>query len=116
MPATPYNFTIEQGTTFTIAFAYRDSAGNPINITGFSARMHARQPIESARTLINATTANGLLAITGVTGTITLSMTATQTAALNFTTARYDLELESPAGIVTRLIEGTITLSKEVTR
>lgn len=116
MPAAPYNFTIEQGTTFTVSFAYRDSAGAPINLNGYVARMHARQPLESSRTLINATTANGLLVITAVTGTITLNLTATQTAALSFTTARYDLEIESPAGIVTRLVEGTITLSKEVTR
>jgi hypothetical protein len=116
MPAATYNFTIEQGATFTITFGYRASTGAPINLTGFSARMHARQPLESSRTLINATTANGLLTIAPLDGTVTLALTATQTAALNFDKARYDLELEAGNGVVTRLVEGTITLSKEVTR
>ena len=116
MPASTYNFTIEQGATFSITFGYRAANGTPINLSGYSARMHARQPLESSRTLINATTVNGLLTIAAVDVTVTLSLSAAQTAALNFEKARYDLEIESVGGVVTRLVEGTITLSKEVTR
>ena len=41
---------------------------------------------------------------------------ATQSAALDFNSAVYDLEIVSPAGVVTRLVQGTVTLSREVTR
>ena len=34
----------------------------------------------------------------------------------NFSILKYDLEAVSGAGVVTRLLEGTITLSKEVTK
>ena len=48
MAAGIYNFTIEQGTTFTRTFKYKDSEGNPIDLVsgdGFTARMEIKDKI-----------------------------------------------------------------------
>ena len=52
----------------------------------------------------------------GSAGQFTITMTAAATALLNFSSLKYDLEAVSGAGTVTRLLEGIITLSKEVTK
>jgi hypothetical protein len=54
--------------------------------------------------------------ITGATGLINITITATQTTALLPDLYVYDLEITSGAGVVTRLIEGSAIVSAEVTR
>lgn len=88
----------------------------PINLTGYTARMQIREDITSGTVLISLTTENGGITLGGVFGTITLLIMASVTAAIAWTTAVYDLEIISPSGIVTRLVEGRITVSPEVTR
>jgi hypothetical protein len=114
--AATYNMTIDQGTTVSIDFQYRTSAGVVIPLTSYTARMQARPTQSSAVTVMDATTTNGQLVVTGATGTVTLTLTAAQSAALDFDRAVYDIEIVSPAGVVTRLVQGTVTLSREVTR
>jgi hypothetical protein len=116
MAAGVHNFTIEQGTTVSMSFAYQTSTGAVISLVGYTARMQARETVSTASTFIDATTENGQLSINGAGGIVTLSLSATVTAALDFRTAVYDLELISSAGVVTRMVQGTITLSREVTR
>ena len=50
-----------------------------------------------------------------VSGTIGLYISAISSSTLNFDTAYYDIELQT-GSIVTRLLQGTIKLSREVTR
>jgi hypothetical protein len=116
MAAGVYNFTIEQGTTVAIDFAYQTAAGVAIPLTNYTARMQARETISSPVAVIDATTSNGQLSVDGAGGIVSLALSATVTAALDFRTAAYDLEIVSQAGVVTRLVQGTITLSREVTR
>ena len=52
----------------------------------------------------------------GAAGTITLDQTATQTTALAIGSCVYDLELVSGANVVTRLLQGELIISAEVTR
>jgi hypothetical protein len=65
--------------------------------------------------LCSLTTENGRISIVGASGQITLSLLASVTVALTFTEAVYDLEIISPAGVVERVIEGNVKLSREVT-
>lgn len=118
MTAAVHNFTIEQGTTFSKSFVWKTGPGNGsiVDITGFTARLQIREKITSPTPAFSATTANSNLSIVGDEGKINLSITAAQSAAFLFDTAVYDLELTSPANEVTRLVQGSITLSKSVTR
>lgn len=116
MTAAVYDFVLEQGTTFRKQLTYTDSAGVAVDLTGYSARMQLRTKITDANIIILLDNANGRITITPTTGVIDLFISDTDTASLTFKTAAYDLEVIAPNGDVTRLLEGTITLSKEVTR
>jgi hypothetical protein len=116
MTAGTYDITIEQGATYSQVFTWKNSAGTAINVTGYTARMQARESVDTASTFIALTTENGGIALGGAAGTITLAMTATATAALSVFSGFYDLELISGSGIVTRLLQGSLTVSPEVTR
>ena len=115
MSATTYDILIEQGATFSQLVTYKES-GVAVNLTGYTARMQVRSTLESATTVVELTTANGRIALGGAAGTITLTISATDTAALTAGRGVYDLELVSGSGIVTRLLQGVATISRNVTR
>lgn len=110
------NLVIEQGATFDPVLTWKDQNGALIDLTGFTARMQIRDTVDAPDTLHELTTENGGIALGGGAGTITLSISAADTAAFDFEQAVYDLEVEAANGNVTRLLRGVVTLSKEVTR
>ena len=115
MSATTYDILIEQGATFSQVITYKE-AGVAINLTGYTARLQVRSTLESATSVVELTTANSRIALGGAAGTISLTISATDTAALTAGRGVYDLELVSGSGIVTRLLQGVCTISRNVTR
>lgn len=126
MRAGTYNFTCEQGSTFTRLIELEepdlvaDPTGNtftPIDINGYSARMQVRRTIDSTSYLVYLTTENGGLTINpaDADNQIVISMADEVTASIS-TSGVYDLEIESPEGVVSRILQGVFTLSPEVTR
>jgi hypothetical protein len=108
--------TIEQGATWEVVLTWGID-GAPVNLSGYSARMQARETHEATTTVLSLTSSPAAgITLGGALGTITLAMTATQTAALAAGKYVYDLELVSTNGEVTRLVEGTLTVTPEVTR
>ncbi len=126
MRAGIYNFTCEQGATFTRLIELEepdlvaDPSGNiftPINISGYTARMQIRRTLESTTPMISLTTANNRLIINpgDADNQVLITLTDEETSTLT-TSGVYDLEIESPEGIVSRVLQGAVTLSPEVTR
>ncbi len=109
------NMVIEQGTTFSPVLTYADVNNVAIDLTGYTAKMQIKKTRADLTALETLTTADGSIVLGGAAGTITLLLTDTQTAAIVWLTGVYDLELTSGSGIVTRLIQGVITVSEEVT-
>lgn len=108
---------IRQGGTWSKVLRWRTGSPlTPVNLTGFTARMQARPSYTSSTVAVELTTANGRITLGGALGTITLSLSATETAALTPGRYVYDLELVSGGGLVTPLAEGILTVSPEVTR
>lgn len=116
MSAATYDFEIEQGATLLKPIVWKDSNGTPVNLTGYTAKMQVRRNAADPTVLLELSNTNGRLSITPGTGTVTLIFSAATTAAITWTRGKYDLELTSADGTVTRLIEGEITVSKEITR
>lgn len=109
-----YNFTIEQGATFNLLMTWKiDNVA--VNLTGYTARLQARIDVDETETILSLTTGAGIT-LGGAAGTITLDQTATQTALLPKGEYVYDLELQSSGGVVTRLLQGELNISAEVTR
>lgn len=116
MPSASHDVVLEQGATFLLNLTYNIS-GIPVNLTGYTARMQVRETIESDTALVTMYTGSGIT-LGGSAGTVDIEIDATTTANFDFETAYYDLELVGPAPNyrVTRLIQGVMTLNKEVTR
>lgn len=106
---------IPAGATFSRVIRYKEDGSN-VNLTGYTARMQIRPTAASATTTLSLTTENSRIALGGTAGTITLSISATDTAAITAGRYVYDLELVSAGGIVTRLLQGMVTVSANVTR
>ena len=110
------DLTIAQGATYSQVINWK--TGSPaafVNTTGYTARMQLRTSYSSASATLELTTANSRITLTNA-GVITLSLTATETAALTAGRYVFDLELVSSGGQVTRLLEGIVTVTPEVTR
>lgn len=116
MSAGFYDIYIEQGATYNQPLVWNDSNGSPVNLTGYTARMQIRKTISSVDPIITLTTENGRITLGGSNGTITLLISAADTALLSVCSGVYDLEVISQTGIVTRLLQGGVSIDKEVTR
>lgn len=125
MAAGKYNIVIEQGATYDITIAYKDSNSNPIDLTGYGARMQIRPSIGSTTSylcLSSSVQPDGTgLSFSGSNGTtpptsgsIRVYISAVTSSLLTFDQAVYDLEIAS-GSIVTRILQGNVKLSKEVT-
>ena len=126
MAAGRYSFVIEQGATLSLELQYKDSLGNPINLTGCGGKMQIRPSVSSPTasiTLSSSLAADGTgLNFSGSNGTtspasgsIGIFISAASSSMLNFSTGVYDLEITS-GSFVTRILEGQVKLSLNVTR
>jgi hypothetical protein len=84
------------------------------NLTGYTARMQVRDQQNGAE-LLELTDGDGIT-LGGAAGTIALALDAAATEELEWTWGRYDLELVSGGGSVTRLLRGKATVDSETTR
>ena len=116
MSSSNYIITIEQSATYELVLTWQDDNGVPINLTGYTALMHIRAKKEDTVILITASTANTKIVIAPLTGVITITIAAAETALITWSDAVFDLLLTSPTGFVTRLIEGKVLVSYSVTR
>ena len=88
----------------------------PVDLTGCMARMQIRAEVGAILPLLELSTTNGRIALGGVDGTATLTLDAVTTAALTWDSGVWDLEITHPGGEVSRMAEGTASVSPEVTR
>jgi hypothetical protein len=93
----------------------------PVDLTGFSARMAIRARRGDTDVIDMITSTDPRLGDTGIVidtldKIINLKLAATVTDDYTFKSAVYDLEMVSSGGDVYRILEGSITLSREVTR
>jgi len=88
----------------------------PVDISGYTARSMFRDTADSATVALSLTSAAGTISLGGVSGTIILSASAASTSAITAGRYVFDLELVSSTGFVKRLVEGTATFTREVTR
>jgi hypothetical protein len=115
MLAGVYKIVCDQGATFERLLTIEESSGDPMNLTGYTARMQVRPEIESGDVLVELTTANGRLVLGGAAGTIAMSLSPATTATID-SDGFYDLEIISAAGAVHRVLRGRFVVNLEVTR
>jgi len=120
MPAAEYSFVIEKGTSFVIAFEYKNDNNIPIDITNWCARIRWIEDQESPniKTFItNTRNSDYEFTIDPLLGKVILKFSAAYTASFNFGSARYDFELQEPNDLfsgggkkIFRILQGNISL------
>ena len=123
-----YNTTMWQGSTFGLSIIVKDSEGNNLDLTGFSAKMHIRPLYTSDEITETLDTETGEIVISSHENTlcrVDLRLDANRTAQIyvdlnNGIPPRsdyvYDLELTSSDDIVSKILWGNISVYGEVTR
>lgn len=119
MPASKYDFSIEQGSSYQISFIYKDAQQNPIDLTNWCARLVWKTNTNITTEFLSTNTnfTNYTFTINEEPGEIKLILPATTTDDFDFLTANYDLDLQSPEDFsiggdkyVTRILYGTISI------
>ena len=104
------NLVIDQGCTFEKVITAQNSISGNVTISAGTTAGKMRQSYHSSNNITTLTTA-----IAG--SNVTISLTATQTAAVSSGNYVYDVEYTQSGGtIVERIAEGIITVSSEATK
>lgn len=107
--ATKLNLYIDQGTDFETSIEVTDDDGEAIDLSTFSGRSQIRKHYTSS-------TYYSFNVATSSAGTITITLSANTSTNIPAGRYVYDLELVSSSNVVSRIVEGIVTISPEVTR
>jgi hypothetical protein len=108
-----YNLVCDQATTFNFQFQILNDS-TPWNLTGYTGVMTVRPFVGASTETVVASTANGRMVFTDLTGRINVTIDAATTAAISAGRYAYDLVLDS-GGTVTRILEGKFIVTGAVT-
>ena len=108
-----YNLVCDQATTFNFQFQIKNDS-TPWDLTGYTGVMTVRPFVGATTTTVVASTANGRMVLTVLTGRINVTLDAATTAAIAAGRYAYDLVLDSGSS-VTRILEGKFIVTGAVT-
>ena len=108
--ATKANLVIDQGATYSTSITITDDNDNIYNLTGYTGAAQMRKHYTSSNTTSFS------VSLEAQTGVVTLSLTAGQTANLVAGRYVYDVEITSSSNVVSRILEGIVTVTPNVTR
>lgn len=109
--STKANLVIDQGSTYSVTLNLTDDNGDPLLLNGYVANAQMRKWYTSSNSVTLAASINV------ASGTVTLALSSNQTALLTAGRYVYDVELtEISTNSISRIIEGIITVTPNVTR
>ena len=112
MSAGTYNLTIDQGSDFALDLVIKQS-GSALDLSNYSGRAQLRTSVDassvSATFTVTKTNASG--------GALKMELQAATSSALSAGQYVYDLEIYTASdAAVSRLLKGTCTIDREITR
>lgn len=112
-----YDLRIDRGADWAFDWVWKNSDGTLKDLSDISeVTCDFRSRADDSVTLVEFSIANGKSSVNTGTSTITLSLTAAETAALSFNEAVYDILITYDDGRVTKPFRGDIQLTPAVTR
>lgn len=103
--------TIDQGATYNNTINVTDANGVGIDLTGYTTRSEMRKSYYSTTSYPFT-----LSFINAANGSISMIMSAANTAILSPGRYVYDVEIEDPTGNITRIFEGIVAVLPNVTK
>lgn len=104
--------TADQGATFTATIDLANDDGTPINVANNTFQSQVRKSYYSSNVVANLT----ITVVSAVNGNLRLSLDSANTANVKPGRYVYDIKMTSNTGSVTRILEGIITVTPQVTR
>jgi hypothetical protein len=109
--ATKANLIIDQGSTYSTDIYLVDDNDDSLLVNDYTVASQMRKTYTSLNAISFSTSTNASI------GTITLSLTANQSGAIPAGRYVYDVELtDIYTGTVSRVVEGIVTVTPQVTR
>jgi hypothetical protein len=103
------NIIMDQGATFNTQYVFTDDNDNLIDFSTYTANSQMRKAYTSNTAYVFAVSMNS-------NGTIILSMNSATTSSITAGRYMYDLEVQDTNGTRSRLVEGMVTVTPEITR
>ena len=104
------NLFIDQGTDYSTSINLTDDDDNIVTLAGYTAQGQIR------KTYSSSTSVSFTVSITAATGTVTLQLTAVQTANIVAGRYVYDVFVTDSGNTTSRILEGIVTITPRVTR
>ena len=101
---------IDQGSDYEVTINVKDANSSPIDLTGYTGQAQMRKHFSSS------TKYDFDVTITAQTGEVTLSMAAANTANIAHGRYVYDCFITSNNNVVSRVVEGIVTINPQVTK
>ena len=105
------NIFIDQGADFTTTVTVTDSNGDAVSLVGYSAAAQIRKSYSSSTSTAFTTSVSNASG-----GEITITLSDSQTSALEAGRYVYDVLITASGGDKTRVVEGQVTVNPSVTR
>lgn len=111
-----YDFKLNQGADTALPIVLKDCKGTAIDLSGYTVAMQIRRFKASTDAIDTLGTDDGRIVMEPADGKFTLTFPHQITEAYPVAKLVYDIEITSGDGEITRVLEGSVTVSGEVTR
>ena len=109
--ATVSNLFVDAGATYSNIISVAATNGQALNLTGYSVASQMRKSYSSS-TAYNFTAS----VYDAANGKVRLQLTPSQSEAIPAGRWLYDVEITSPSGNKTRVVEGIVTVNPQITQ
>jgi len=109
--ATVSNLFVDAGANYSNIITVAASNGQALDLTGYTVASQMRKSYQSS-TAYNFTAS----IYNAATGKVRLQLSDTQSSAIPAGRWLYDVEITSPSGTKTRVVEGIVTVSPQITQ
>ena len=109
--ATVSNLFVDAGASYSNIISVAATNGQPLNLTGYTVASQMRKSYQSS-TAYNFTAS----VFNAEQGKVRLQLTPEQSQAIPAGRWLYDLEITSPSGNKTRVVEGIVTVNPQITQ
>lgn len=112
MSVANYDIELFQGADYSLTITVKDSNGDAVDLTGYSASMYIANDRDSSPDL--TLTGGAGLTLGGTAGTIQVAITDTQVDAISWTKGEYDLVTTDGSGNKERKLQGSVFVNEQV--
>jgi hypothetical protein len=109
--ATISNLFVDAGTTYSNIITVAATTGQPLDLTNYTVKSQMRKSYSSSQSFNFTASIYDAMA-----GKVRLQLTPQQSEAIPAGRWLYDVEITSPSGNKTRVVEGIVTVTPQITQ